>query len=115
MISGPPGSGKGGQVELLVRKLGVQHVTTAGLVQQAIRSGSFAGKLAAQAREEKTEIADEVLCDIIQEQLSGDAAPPNGWVLDGFPRNAAQVALLSGTAVTPDRILLVDVAEASAV
>jgi len=111
MVNGPPGGGKGTQVESLVSKLGIKWLNTAQLMTKAMSDNTLLGKVAKQKKEEGAELDDETLVQIIVEQLSTEEMLSVGWILDGFPRNEKQVELLSKSMISPDKILLIDVPE----
>jgi adenylate kinase len=93
VLLGPPGSGKGTQAALLVKQLGVPHISTGALLRNAAKRGTELG-LKAKALTDKGELVpDEVISDMIEERLSRpDVA--SGFILDGYPRNLAQAQSL---------------------
>jgi len=113
MINGPPGSGKGVQVENLVKKLGVQHLNTGGIVNKAMSAkGKKYSMLGAEAKtyvDKGKDIPDALLTKLVLEAITSEDVQKQGWCLDGFPRNAQQVEQLTRANVVPDRILLIDV------
>jgi len=115
MVNGPPGSGKGAQVANIVSKLGCVHMTTGMIAATAMRQGTELGKQASAHKDAGEPIPDELLVKMIAEQLISSEVEAKGWVLDGFPRNEQQVSELNKALIQPDRILLVDVPEASLV
>jgi adenylate kinase len=93
VLLGPPGSGKGTQAAMLVKQLGVPHISTGALLRNAAKRGTELG-LKAKALTDKGELVpDDVISDMIEERLSrADVA--NGFILDGYPRNLAQAKSL---------------------
>jgi adenylate kinase len=93
VLLGPPGSGKGTQAALLVKQLGVPHISTGALLRNAAKRGTELG-LKAKALTDKGELVpDSVISDMIEERLSR-ADVTNGFILDGYPRNLAQAESL---------------------
>ena len=93
VLLGPPGSGKGTQAALLVKQLGVPHISTGALLRNAAKRGTELG-LKAKALTDKGELVpDEVISDMIEERLSRDDVA-SGFILDGYPRNLAQAESL---------------------
>ncbi|MGA9574025.1 MAG: adenylate kinase [Lysobacterales bacterium] len=93
VLLGPPGSGKGTQAALLVKRLDVPHISTGALLRNAAKRGTELG-LKAKALTDKGELVpDDVISDMIEERLSrADVA--DGFILDGYPRNLAQAESL---------------------
>lgn len=93
VLLGPPGSGKGTQAAMLVKQLGVPHISTGALLRNAAKRGTELG-LKAKALTDKGELVpDSVISEMIEERLSRpDVA--NGFILDGYPRNLAQAESL---------------------
>ena len=78
---------------MLVKQLGVPHISTGALLRNAAKRGTELG-LKAKALTDKGELVpDDVISDMIEERLSrADVA--NGFILDGYPRNLAQAESL---------------------
>jgi adenylate kinase len=95
VLLGPPGSGKGTQAALLVKQLGIPHISTGALLRDAAEKGTELG-LKAKAISDKGELVpDDVISGMLEERLmEQDVA--NGFILDGYPRNLAQANLLDG-------------------
>jgi adenylate kinase len=86
LLVGPPGSGKGTIGTELSRWLGVPHVSSGRLLRATVEGGDPYGigpRLAAGGF-----APDELVTRIVTERL-GD-----GFILDGYPRTAAQARLL---------------------
>jgi len=90
---GPPGVGKGTQAQFLESRLGVRHLSTGDLLRGAVQEGTALGRKARTFMEGGRLVPDDLIGDLIGERLQrGDTA--SGFILDGFPRTAAQVAIL---------------------
>ena len=103
MLLGVPGAGKGTQGRRLAGRFGIPQVATGEILREAVKDGTPLG-LAAKARmEQGLLVPDEVVIGIVEERLrQPDAA--QGFILDGFPRTAAQAEALDamlGRAGTP--------------
>jgi adenylate kinase len=93
VLLGAPGSGKGTQAQKLMADRGIPQVSTGDLLRAAVDSGSELGKRAKAAMDAGALVSDDIVLGIIRERLAQpDAAP--GFILDGFPRNAAQADAL---------------------
>ena len=94
VLLGPPGSGKGTQAALLVKQLGVPHISTGALLRDAAERGTELG-LKAKALSDKGELVpDDDITGILEERLS-HADVANGFILDGYPRNLTQAESLT--------------------
>ena len=80
LIMGPQGVGKGTQAALLSEHYGIPAISTGDIFRYNIKN--------------KTELVpDELTNKIVKDRLAMDDAK-NGWILDGYPRNASQVEAL---------------------
>lgn len=96
MIMGPPGAGKGTQAEVLVKELGITHISTGDMFRAAIKEGTEMGKKAKEYMDKGQLVPDEVVVGMVRDRLSQpDCA--KGFLLDGFPRTLAQAEALSKT------------------
>jgi len=111
---GAPASGKGTQAAALAAELGVPHVSTGDATRAAASEDTPEGRALA-ARLAAGQLApDDVVVDAVRRRLAEpDAA--RGFVLDGFPRTAAQAAALDATPGCAGALaVLVDVPDAVA-
>ncbi len=112
VLLGAPGSGKGTQAQRLQAKYGVPQVSSGDLLRDAVARGTELGLLAKAAMEAGQLVSDKIVLGLIRERLSRpDAA--QGFILDGFPRNAEQAGALNSllTEINQpiDAVLLLDV------
>ena len=112
VLLGAPGSGKGTQAQRLQAKYGVPQVSSGDLLRDAVARGTELGLKAKAAMDAGQLVSDEIVLGLIRERLSRpDAA--QGFILDGFPRNALQAgtlnALLAEINQPIDAVLLLDV------
>jgi adenylate kinase len=95
VLLGPPGAGKGTQAELLSRALGNCHLSTGDLFRAAQclpePSPALQNALAAMRRGEL--VPDDVVVALVRERARCLRCP-GGFLLDGFPRTAAQAEAL---------------------
>jgi adenylate kinase len=93
---GPPGSGKGTQSLRISRALGIPHVSTGALLRHAIRLGTPLGDSACECVAAGHLVPDALVNELVRERLGHGTARTRGFLIDGFPRNRAQLeALLS--------------------
>jgi adenylate kinase len=93
LLLGPPGAGKGTQAERLVKELGVPQIATGDMLRAAVRAGTPVGRQAQSYMDRGDLVPDAVVIGVAEERLrQPDAA--GGFILDGFPRTAAQAEAL---------------------
>ncbi len=93
VLFGAPGAGKGTQAERLASHLGVPTISTGELFRSHISEGSELGHLAGSYIARGELVPDSVTVEMLKERLAAKDTG-NGFLLDGFPRNPAQVELL---------------------
>jgi len=93
LLLGPPGAGKGTQAQSLAERLGVPQVSTGEMLRAAVAAGSEVGKRAKAFMEAGKLVPDEVVIDVAEQRL-GQPDARKGFILDGFPRTAAQADAL---------------------
>src|SRR4026208_2024265 len=92
-MRGPPGAGKGTQAERFAREHGIPKVSTGDILREAVHSGSELGRQVGTLMERGELVGDDLIAGIGGERLSRPDAIA-GFVLDGFPRTAAQANAL---------------------
>ena len=93
LLLGPPGAGKGTQAARLVEKLRIPQVSTGDMLRSAVAAGSDVGQEAKGYMDRGELVPDSVVIGVAGERLAkSDAA--GGFILDGFPRTAAQAEAL---------------------
>ena len=93
VLMGPPGAGKGTQADLLTSKLGIPHISTGDMFRKAVKEGTPLGLEAKRYMEAGELVPDRVTIGIVQERLA-EPDCHKGFLLDGFPRTAAQAEAL---------------------
>ena len=104
LILGPQGSGKGTQAARIAEEYGVPHVATGEMFRSAIAARTPLGLEVEPILASGALVPDDLTIGLIRERLSDDDAQ-NGFVLDGFPRNAAQAEALDDLLEELDRPL----------
>jgi adenylate kinase len=93
LLLGPPGAGKGTQAQLLTKRLGIPQVSTGDMLRAAVAAGSEVGHKAKSYMDAGKLVPDEVVIGVAEERLRQPDAK-QGFILDGFPRTAAQAEAL---------------------
>ena len=93
LLIGPPGGGKGTQAQRLSKRYDVPHISTGDILRQAVRDGSDLGRQVAATIAGGALVSDALISELVRERLAQpDAAA--GFLLDGYPRTAAQTRTL---------------------
>jgi adenylate kinase len=96
ILLGRQGAGKGTQCVRLSRHYVVPHISTGDMLRAAVREGTQLGRMAKEVMDAGGLVGDEIMIGIVEERLARDDARTRGYVLDGFPRTAAQAVALDG-------------------
>lgn len=93
VLFGPPGSGKGTQSQFLVEHYNLKQMSTGDLFRANISGGTDLGILAKSFMDKGQLVPDQVTVDMLANALK---VPTDtmGFIFDGFPRTAAQTAVL---------------------
>lgn len=112
LIVGPQGSGKGTQGVRVAEAFGIPVVSTGDIFRANIKGGTELGQKVTAILDRGDLVPDELTGEIVRDRLSQDDAT-NGFLLDGYPRNAAQVGDLDEFLVARgeslDAVILLDV------
>ena len=93
LLLGPPGAGKGTQALRLAANLGIPQISTGDMLRGAVAAGTEVGRQAQDLMDRGELVPDAVVIEVAEERLS-QADAESGFVLDGFPRTAAQAEAL---------------------
>ena len=93
VLLGAPGSGKGTQAARLKVALGVPHISTGDLLRAAVAAGTPLGLRAKAVMEAGQLVSDAIVLGMLEQRLA-QADARAGFILDGYPRNLAQVQAL---------------------
>ncbi|MCT1367297.1 adenylate kinase [Kocuria massiliensis] len=90
LIIGPPGAGKGTQASKISEELSIPAISTGDIFRSNIKEQTDLGREAKQYIDAGNLVPDSVTNRMVRDRLAqSDAA--NGFLLDGYPRNVAQV------------------------
>jgi adenylate kinase len=99
---GPPGSGKGTQARIISKKLSLPIISTGNILREEILKKSKIGLKAASFMDAGNLVPDDIVISIIESKISTDKYD-NGFIMDGFPRNAIQAQKLDEMLKSLDR------------
>lgn len=88
VLFGAPGSGKGTQSSLLVKKLGMVQISTGDLFREAIKNKTDLGTKAQGFIDRGELVPDSIVIGMVDEVLA--ELGNKSFILDGFPRTRAQ-------------------------
>ena len=94
---GVPGAGKGTQSQLLAQSLNIPVISTGDIVRSNIKRNTELGKAVKSYSDSGKLVPDEVVLGMVAKAIAkaklnvGLGLFDDGWILDGFPRNAQQV------------------------
>ena len=93
VILGPPGAGKGTQATRIAESAGIPAISTGDIFRSNIKNETTLGRQVKEILASGAYVPDELTNVIVRDRLDQpDAA--GGFLLDGYPRNLAQVAEL---------------------
>jgi adenylate kinase len=101
VLLGPPGAGKGTQAKRIHERYEIPHISTGDLLRENVSRGTELGLVAKAVMARGELVSDDLVCIMVRGRL----AQPDcgrGYVLDGFPRTAAQAGWLD--ALLDDRL-----------
>lgn len=90
VLLGPPGAGKGTQAARLCAHLGVPAISTGDIFRRNVSEGTELGREAKRYMDAGEYVPDSVTNAMVADRLAQPDAQ-GGFLLDGYPRTAAQV------------------------
>jgi adenylate kinase len=93
VILGPPGAGKGTQAARIAGSFGIPAVSTGDIFRANIKNETPLGLQVKEVLASGGYVTDEITNAIVRDRLLEDDAE-RGFLLDGYPRTAAQVEAL---------------------
>jgi adenylate kinase len=109
ILFGPPGSGKGTQGDLIEKRYGLPRISTGDLLRRAVLEKTALGRKAEAQMNRGKLVSDEIVEGLVRERIAGSDCLA-GYVLDGFPRNLAQVKSLEAMdGNRPEMVIEIDV------
>jgi adenylate kinase len=97
VLMGAPGAGKGTQARLLQERLSLPQISTGDIFRALGQTQSPLAEEVRAIQQAGRLISDEVVIRVVEDRTSQPDCN-HGYVLDGFPRTAAQAEMLEGLA-----------------
>jgi len=88
-IFGGPGSGKGTQSELIIKKYGLDHISTGEVLRAEIKAQTELGKIADSYISKGQLVPDDLIIEILA-NVFDSKKNSKGVIFDGFPRTIPQ-------------------------
>jgi adenylate kinase len=101
VLLGPPGAGKGTQAKRIMERSLVPQISTGDLLRLNVAEGTELGVAAKAVMARGELVSDDLVCEMVRQRLVQPDCK-RGYVLDGFPRTAAQAGWLD--ALLDDRL-----------
>lgn len=112
LIIGPQGSGKGTQGVRIAETFGIPAISTGDVFRGAVKAGTPLGVQVKAIIEAGDLVPDELTSAVVRDRLAQPDAEV-GFLLDGYPRNVAQVMhldeFLEGRGEEVDAVIELDV------
>ena len=93
LLIGPPGAGKGTQAARLAEAYGIPAISTGDIFRENVENETELGREAKGFKDRGEYVPDSLTNALVRDRLSQPDAK-NGFLLDGYPRTADQVAEL---------------------
>jgi adenylate kinase len=96
IVLGPPGAGKGTQASRLAERFGLVRIGPGEILRQKAQADSPSGQRIRAVMAAGELAPDELIDELVRERLEA-LSPGQGFVLDGYPRTAAEAETLHQT------------------
>src|SRR6185436_18884495 len=105
LLMGAPGAGKGTQARLLQERRALPQISTGDIFRALAQTQSSLADEVRAIQQAGCLIPDDLVIRVVEERTSRPDCE-RGYVLDGFPRTAAQAEILEGLAARQGKSLV---------
>lgn len=95
VLSGPPGSGKGTQGNMLAKKFNLYYISTGSLLRKEVKADSELGNKVKDYIDSGNLVPDEIVIQLIEREIKMQNHV-KGFIFKGFPRTVLQSYILDG-------------------
>ena len=85
------------------------HISTGDILREQVKNGTALGKEAKEYMSKGALVPDSVVIGMVKAKLGEPEVKAKGWLLDGFPRTAAQAKAMADLGITADVFLQLEV------
>lgn len=105
VVMGGPASGKGTQCQAIADARGMVHLSTGDMLRRASASDDALRR----CMERGELVSDDAMVRLVLDRLDRPDCRSRGWILDGFPRTAAQARALRDAGLEPEAFVFLNV------
>jgi adenylate kinase len=95
VLSGPPGSGKGTQGNMLAKKFNLYYISTGSLLRKEVKNQTELGLRVKDLMDKGDLVPDEIVIRLLENEIIMHNNV-NGFIFKGFPRTVLQSYILDG-------------------
>ncbi|XP_059179679.1 adenylate kinase isoenzyme 5-like isoform X1 [Physella acuta] len=110
-VIGGPGSGKGTQCDLIVKKYGYTHLSSGDLLRAEVESGSERGQQLTEIMKQGKLVSLDTVLELLKEAMLKKVASSKGFLIDGYPRELEQGKRFEQEICAPQFVLYFDVSD----
>ncbi|TDG52732.1 hypothetical protein AWZ03_000965 [Drosophila navojoa] len=110
-VMGGPSSGKTTLAQSIVEKYGYKHVDINALIEHEIETNTPKGKEFAEVVNNGQLVPLAEVMPLVEQQLMSNKSGLRGFVIDGYPTNQADAAVLEQQVGTPDLVIALSVGQ----
>ena len=102
LLFGAPGVGKGTQAKIIGKYFNIADISMGDMLREMVRTNEELNKKAKPYMDSGRLVPDDIVGEILKSRIEKDDCK-NGFILDGYPRNVKQAALLDELGIKIDK------------